>query len=282
MFSIFLFPTSAFAQDSEYGESETLVYIHGWTPYITDHNFNPCQDSTDCSRYWDSGQLPGNVRHVGWNPAQDDWRHFPVNQTVRVLNEHCRGNASCSIVCHSTGCPIAARTLDVYGNGGASWNINRVLTLGSAEGGTELGDVVSSTPGMALLLLSGWTATTLQTGFVRSAYDHNNTAGVTFFHVAGYDGGSYGTALIIAGQDDGVVPFHSACGYVKAFGATQCSNDWEWVRKTSFGVPYYVMRTVARWTNHTRVEYCGRDGCDKTHSQIKAPEFQALVRKANP
>jgi hypothetical protein len=136
---------------------------------------------------------------------------------------------------------------------------------------------------LVLLSLSGWTAATLQTGFVRSAYDHNNTAGVPFFHVAGYDGGSYGTALIIAGQDDGVVPFHSACGYVKAFGATQCSGDWEWVAKKVWGVTVgYVMRTVSRWDNHSRVDYCGRDGCDKTHSQIKDPEFQALVRVAQP
>lgn len=286
----YLLPTLVMAAASAVAleaRAETLVYIHGWSSWVTDHNFQPCQDQPSCNRYWDS-QLPGDVRHVGWNTATDDWRYFPVNQAVKVLNNHCRRDQgkSCSILCHSTGCPIAGKTLDVYGNNGATWNINRVLTMGSAEGGTELADVQASllpTPlGPLTLLFAGWTGLTLQTGLVRGAYDHNDTAGVTFFHVAGYDGGSTGTAGLILGQDDGVVPFHSACGYVKVFQATQCSNDWEWVRKTKFGIPYYVQRTVARWTNHTRVEYCGRDGCDKRHDQIRSYGFQELVRAANP
>jgi hypothetical protein len=164
------------------------------------------------------------------------------------------------------------------------WRINRVLALGSAEGGTEL-----SSPGsMAAFALDAFgfngvispAVSYLSTSTVRGAYDHNDTAGTPVFHVAGYDGG-WGSTLL-PGQDDGVIAFHSACGYVKVFSATQCSNDWEWVRKTSFGVPYYVQRTVSQWTNHKRVEYCGRDACDKTHMQLMDRQFQDLVLLANP
>jgi hypothetical protein len=171
-------------------------------------------------------------------------------------------------------CPITAATLDIYGGGSAPrWRINRVLALGSAEGGTE----IASAGGIILD-----SAAYLTPAYVRGAYDHHDTAGTPFFHVAGYDTGDWPFAAFLPGQDDGIIAFHSACGYVKVFSATQCSNDWEWVRKTSWGVPYYVMREVARWTNHARVEYCGRDGCDKSHMQLVNTEFQNLAPAASP
>jgi hypothetical protein len=298
---------------------ETLVFIHGWKAAVVDHNYNHCQDQTSCE-YWDNevqnfqGRQTWNEyqallqsscggkytpgcsyqldqawhpnRHVGWN-AQTDWRSSGViNKALAVLNSHCRRDLgqSCSIICHSTGCPIAGKTLALYGNGGQTWNINRVLTLGSAEGGTELADFLNTLPGTIGLLFAGWSGLYLQPSVVRSAYDHNVTAGVPFFHVAGYDGGdlAFATSTIITGEDDGVVPLHSACGYVKAFQANYCSNDWEWVRKTSWGIPYYVMRTVSQWSMHKRVEACGRTGCYKTHGQIADQVYQALVFKQVP
>jgi hypothetical protein len=218
---------------------------------------------------------------VGWDTYQDDWRNFPVRQARAVLDARCVGD-SCTIVCHSAGCPIAGKVLDQYGEGGSRWRINRVLTLGSAEGGTEIANTSFVVDTLLALLVGGPSAVYLNTGSVRGAYDHNDTAGAPFLHVAGYDGGWFGTALVLPGQDDGVVAFHSACGYVKPFWSTQCSNDWEWVKKKSFGVSYYVMRTVARWANHGRVEYCGRDGCNQHHIGIMHTEFQRLATRANP
>lgn len=261
--------------------AETLIYIHGWNPWISATDFQACQDQTYCSYwgntdavYWDPAVQ--EIRHVGWNTLTDDWRYFPVEQARRELDTRCVGS-SCSIVCHSTGCAIAGKVLDTYGAGGTRWKINRVLTLGSGEGGSELADAQFTPIGAVSYLFTGPSSFFLRVGTVRGAYDHNDTAGAAFLHVAGYDGGWFGTAALLPGQDDGVEAFHSACGYVKPFSATQCSNDWEWVRKTSWGVPYYVMRTVSRWTNHDRVQYCGRNGCNQHHIGIMHQEFQKLV-----
>lgn len=298
---------------------QTVVFIHGWKAAVADHDYNHCQGQPTCE-YWDNElvniqgsqsyseyqsllrhcggtYVPGCSyqldiadkhpnRHVGWN-TMSDWRSPEVIlKAVEVLNDYCRADQgqSCSIVCHSTGCPITGKTLAVYGNNGQTWRINRVLTLGSAEGGTELADALATDGGQLGLIFAGFSGLTLRPSVVRAAYDHNVTAGVPFFHVAGSDAGDFAfvTSALINGEDDGVVPFHSACGYVKSFEANHCSNDWEWVRKTKWGVPYYVTQTVAQWPMHQRVEYCGREGCDKTHSQIADWVYQDLVMVQNP
>ncbi|HEX2872981.1 MAG TPA: hypothetical protein VHP33_17085 [Polyangiaceae bacterium] len=267
-----------------HAKAETLIYAHGWLPGGNDLSW---ANNTSSSSGYPWGSMPSGAVNIAWNTGAN-WTQAIANAKT-TLDARCSRAAgqSCTVVCHSTGCPITAAALDIHGTSGGvpRWRINRVLTLGSAEGGTEL----ASTGAMANVVASIWggsvvtpSVSYLSPSYVRGAYDHNDTAGSAFFHVAGYDGGSYGSAGLLPGQDDGVVPFHSACGYVKVFSATQCSNDWEWVRKTSWGVPYYVMREVARWTNHTRVEYCGRDGCDKTHMQLVANEFQNLATVPNP
>jgi hypothetical protein len=265
--------------------AQTLLYAHGWLPSGEDLSWS---NNTEYRSGYPWGALPRGSINIAWNTGSN-WMNA-VGNAKTTLDARCLRSAgqSCTVVCHSTGCPITAATLDIYGteNGVPRWNVNRVLALGSAEGGTELAtSALMANVAVGMFGFDGVVTSSVQylsPSYVRGAYDHNDTAGTTFFHVAGYDGGSYGTALLLPGQDDGTVPFHSACGYVKSFSATQCSNDWEWVRKTKFGVPYYVMREVARWTNHTRVEYCGRDGCDKTHMQLVDAQFQNLATVENP
>lgn len=262
--------------------AQTNVYVHGWDPSGADLSWS---NNSSVSPYGWRGQLP-NAIHVGWNTGEH-WASGVPN-AVAVLDAQCSraGTQSCNVVCHSTGCAITGAALDIHGttNGIPRWRINRVLALASAEGGSELGGTGEMVNAAARLFgYSGPIASSgryLTPSVVRSAYDHHDTAGTAVFHVAGYDGDL--TSALLPGQDDGAVAFHSACGYVKVFSATQCSNDWEWVRKTSFGVPYYVMRTVAQWTNHKRVEYCGRDGCNKTHMQLVEQQFQDLVFAGNP
>jgi hypothetical protein len=265
--------------------ADTLIYAHGWLPSGEDLSW---ANNTSYSTGYSWGSMPAGTINIAWNTGAN-WTES-IGYARTTLDAQCLRDAgqSCTVVCHSTGCPITMAALDIYGSEGGvpRWRINRVLALGSAEGGTE----IASPAAMASLALGVYgfsgvispSVTYLSPSYVRGAYDHHDTAGAPVFHVAGYDGGSYGTAVILPGQDDGTVPFHSACGYVKAFSSTQCSNDWEWVRKTQAGVPYYVMREVARWTNHTRVEYCGRDGCDKTHMQLVDTQFLDLAMVANP
>jgi len=268
-------------------QAETYVYVHGWLP--SGANLSSENNSYSSSYPW--GTTIGWPIHVGWDTGSD-WRNGVANAKA-TLDARClrtTPGASCTVVCHSTGCAVMGRTMDVHGtvNGTPRWRVNRVLALASAEGGSELGTIFGDTVKMADMVgsvfgFSGPVTPSLQfltPSVVRSAYDHNDTAGTAWLHVAGFDGhlGSF----LLPGQDDGIVSFHSACGYVKVFGATQCSNDWEWVRKTSWGVPYYVMREVARWTNHGRVNYCGRDGCDKDHMGLLGFNYQNLATQAAP
>ena len=285
--------------------AETLIYVHGW---YGGYDYSFCNNAKKCDTWGDTvdggwngteggyGTLPGKtVRHVGWDTSKD-WRYEGVDRMRFVLDQQCRAN-TCAVICHSTGCPITGRVLDLYGSS-SGWRINRVLTLGSAEGGSELaewgqawnwfvyGDTYIFTLGGWLAKpkdeVIDWSIRKLTPSVVRNAYDHNDTAGVPFFHVAGYDGGNTGAAALLPGQDDGTVAFHSACGYSQEFSSTWCSNDYTWVwRRTWYGLKY-VTRGVAQWTNHRRVEYCGRDGCDKRHMQLMMHQFQDLVSQPNP
>lgn len=252
----------------------TFVYVHGWT--LSARDFTDCTYQSSClrddgsSRYFDEELEVDGVNdrrvHFGWNTAVD-WRQGNSERMASFFDDVCR-DGSCTVICHSTGCAMTARTLDYYGEGGSRWRVNRVLALASSEGGSELGS------------FHGGSGAFITPSVVRGAYDHNDTAGVPFFLVAGYDGGAQ--SALLPGQDDGTVAFHSACGYVKVFSSSQCSNDWEWANKCYWWGCVPVQRTVGQWANHKRVEYCGRDGCDKNHDQLKAREFQELARVANP
>lgn len=266
--------------------AQTPVYVHGWLP--DGNNLSPHNNSRWSPYPWGS-TLPGAV-FVGWN-TKENWRGSGVDNTVAVFNARCLRSAgqSCTVICHSTGCAVTGAVLDIHGTTGGipRWNINRVLALASAEGGTELGSLAGLNSAVdAMMSVFGYSGPVtdslryLTPSYVRGAYDHHDTAGTAFFHVAGYDGG-WGSALL-PGQDDGAVPYHSACGYVKVFSATQCSNDWEWAKKCSWYGCVPVMRTVGQWTNHRRVEYCGRDGCNKRHMQLVDRQFQDLATVANP
>ena len=249
---------------------ERFIYIHGWTddprtPYdgAPRKGYDLCHNRSQCN-YW-SDQLPGFVRHVGWVSSKDDWRTAPVAKTVNLLNQYCLANETpCAVICHSTGCPIIGKAIADYGSR-YKWYITRVLTTGSAEGGSELGEYKDDN------------ARFITPAVVRSAYNHNETRGIPFFHAAGHDGGIQ--SALIDGEDDGVVGFHSACGYVKQFSTSHCSNGWEYA-PTLFN-PFRT-KTVAKWNNHHRIEYCGRDGCDEDHGSIKGLAYQRRALEVSP
>jgi pimeloyl-ACP methyl ester carboxylesterase len=272
--------------------AETVIYVHGWNPAFAETDFQPCQDKSYCDKnYFGYDLAGGDRRFVGWNTYTDNWAVFATSQVMREFNLRCRKDQkqSCVVICHSAGCAATAKALDKYGASGTIWNITRVLAIGSAEGGSELAQLQQSAlknwffSAFAAYSM-GWTGVmtfSLTPSYVRGNYDHNDTATVPFFHVAGHDGWFW-TYSIVDGEDDGVVGFHSSCGYVKQFESNYCSNDWEWAWKSTWWGGYYVQRTVSRWSNHNRVEYCGRDGCNKDHIDLLAREFYDLALKPAP
>ena len=278
-----LFLAIVFFSFNAFSASEKIIYIHGYT-LDTEAAFpgapsgsglELCNNRSDCS-YW-SQQLPGNVVHVGWRSAKDDWRLAPVLTLVNMLNNHCLSSSdiSCAVICHSTGCPIVGRALANYGNQ-FSWSITRVLALGSAEGGSELGELVDNLGGLAAVFAAR-NAAFISPSIVRGAYNHNQTRGVQFFQGAGFDGSVQ--SFLLPGEDDGVVAYHSACAYVTQFSADKCSGD-----SRSSPVWYNPFRRVKvnQWANHQPISFCGRDGCDEDHTSIRELKYQQRVLKNNP
>lgn len=248
---------------------DKIVYIHGWTDnaqYAYDgaprKGYDLCVGRSDCN-YW-GDQLNEDVVHIGWASSQDDWRNKPVLTTVNILNNYCSSAQSCVVICHSTGCPIVGKAISVYA-GRYAWKIKRVLTLGSAEGGSELAEFKSDN------------AQYITPSVVRAAYNHHETHGIPFFHAAGYDGGVQ--SFLIPGEDDGVVAFHSACGYVSVFAADTCTGD---SRYDPVWYDPFRTKKVANWTNHYRLSLCGNGGCNDNHSNMKNTRYQARGLLASP
>jgi hypothetical protein len=190
-----------FAAQPAFAGTYTL-YVHGRTAGTTGCNVS--QPTPSGWSYW-GGQVRPGVNPVPVN--YDGTAHISVsNPTVRsYLDAYCSGANSCYVACHSAGCAQIGYALDLYG-ANARWNVIWIDAAGSAEGGTELSDYLSWASCDAL-------GGDLKTGTVRAMYNHSDLRGVWEYLFAGAKGAIYSFAL--SGDDDGVVPFHSAGGMSK-------------------------------------------------------------------
>jgi hypothetical protein len=131
--------------------------------------------------------------------------------------------------CHSAGCLITARAIQLYGIA----KFSRVVAGASAEGGSELANIGS------LGGLLGGLNNSLRTSAARS-----------FSHATGapthHGGGSKSegvplwgilfspfTAAVLPGEDDGAVAYHSTLG--KASTGKFCNGDSKWYNPASWG-----------------------------------------------
>lgn len=174
------------------------LYVHGRTAGVTGCGVS--QPTPSGWSYW-NGQVQPGVNPVPVN--YDGTAHISVaNPTVRsYFDTYCTGGNSCYVACHSAGCAHVGYALDLYGAN--RWNFIWIDAGGSAEGGTELSDYLS------------WASCDplggdLRTGTVRGLYNHNDLRGFWEYNFAGARGAVYSFAL--PGDDDSVVPFHSAGG----------------------------------------------------------------------
>lgn len=173
------------------------LYVHGRTGGVTGCGVS--QPTPTGWSYW-GGQVQPGVNPIPVN--YDGTAHISVaNPTVRgYLDRYCTGTNSCYVACHSAGCAHVGYALDLYGG---NWNIHWIDAGGSAEGGTELSDYF------------GWATCDalggdLRTGTVRALYNHNDLKGAWSYMFAGAKGAVY--SGVLPGDDDAVVPFHSAGG----------------------------------------------------------------------
>jgi len=187
------------------------------------------------------GRDPGNTRAKGFNQDYSYWGTYAganfdgatkrafnwdgaslVVSSSTVVNTFSAGLATRAniIRCHSAGCLVTARLINLYGTG----KVGRVVAGSSAEGGSELASISQPEP----------LTNDLKTGAARS-FSHN--AGVLTHHGGGSNceplgagtwGSFFSSAVVsptLPGEDDGAVAYHSTLG--KAATGSYCDpDDW--------------------------------------------------------
>src|SRR5690606_2191303 len=161
---------------------------------------------------------------TGWdgvNPVnlvidQTEDHDAAVEALVEELDAYCRGEDDCYLIVHSNGGAVVAQAFSVFGSTeGHEWNINWVMHQGSNTGGSNLSDIAGS-PWVR------WLSRNLMCPMVgsitpdihRHAFEYHDTAGVTFYMLAGDDTWWYSN-LFLPDADDGAVGMDSSGGYVE-------------------------------------------------------------------
>lgn len=218
-------------------------------------------------RYWGPSTTSAGVnkRAVNWDGKS---AISTENGKIRnALDCFCTGPNWCYINVHSAGDLHIGYALALYGQSSrknkdarpsssgvcgdsdgksqTGWNIKWVHVASGAGGGSELADIGGWATGEPL-------STDLKTANARALYNHNSTAGVTFFRYAGAKGSIQ--SAILPGEDDGAVSYHSTGG-VSATGSY--GNKYE---SSIFGTTHELTLGTAacsdgrpKWSYHTLV-----------------------------
>jgi len=182
------------------------------TNYIVHFGGMCSQTFTDTAPKGGGGRVASVAGWTSINAAVDQRTDFnvAVNQVVSRLNTYCGAGNTCRLYGYSNGAAAISKALSVYGNG--QWNIAYVMTVGSAEGGSELAGT-----GWLAQIIGGCTmASQITTSSYRNGWNHHDTDGKQINMLAGYKafgGASAATSALLPGEDDGAVAMHSAGGY---------------------------------------------------------------------
>lgn len=205
---------------------------------------------------------------AGVNKKSVNWDGYnsiaTTNAHVRnALDCYCTGGNWCYVAAHSAGNLQIGYALALYGTSSRSiktpspnsggqcsdsgagtqtgWNIKWVRVAGGAAGGSELanaGDWALTEP-----LVSD-----LKTSTARAMYDHNSTAGKWFYLYAGAKGNVW--SLILPGQDDEAIAYHSSGGVSGSSGGTYC-NPADWLCKDLTLGTAATEGGRAKWSYHS-------------------------------
>jgi len=134
------------------------------------------------------------------------------------LDVYCKGSNWCYIVNYSAGDVIMGY---INANYDPQWNIAYVYTTAGAGGGSEIAwKNISS-------LFTCQLANNLGVSTVRNMYNHNDTNGITIYHIGGYKGIIISSA-ILPGEDDGAVAYHSSGACVNSGSYNNLCNCTHW------------------------------------------------------
>lgn len=211
--------------------AERVIFVHGrsGTHCDTSNGY-----STDVNNYWGNSKsitTAATKYYVGYDGASDPrtWGSCRAQSKLyQVLEAQCKGTNYCTIICHSAGCYATEYFID---KSATAYNIRRIWASSSAAGGSELANAAF------------WTSTgmveALKTGNARGSYNHNNTRGVGVYAIAGYEATWTGASVILPGEDDGAVAYHTTCGinttgsYSNCLSGTRYSYHYIWSGRAS-------------------------------------------------
>jgi hypothetical protein len=239
------------------------VFIHGKSG--SNHNG---VGTTDVNNYW--GTSPSTVSgakiFIGYDGTTDPRTYGSARAQTNVttgLTTYCKGANSCKVVCHSAGCYAIEFWLSNLGGTASSkgFNLTKVTALAAASGGSELASALN---GATFGFAGNAMDKALIVGTARGAFNHNNTGSVGVFHVPGYKGLA-GASLILPGEDDYAVAYHSSCGYNKTGGLNKCQTTLT----QSEGVwPFNSNVTYTQYSGHFRAPSVTATGLYLNHSEI--------------
>jgi hypothetical protein len=239
------------------------VFIHGKSG--SNHNG---VGTTDVNNYWGSApsSVSGSKIFIGYDGTTDPRTYGSSRAQTNVttgLSNYCKGANSCKIVCHSAGCYAIEYWLSNLGGTASSkgFNITKVTALAAASGGSELASTLNAiTFGFAGNAMDK----ALIVGTARGAFNHNNTASISVNHVPGYKG-MIGASLILPGEDDYAVAYHSSCGYNRTGGLSKCQSSLTQYE----GIwPFGGNQTYNQYSGHYRAPSVGSSGLYLNHSEI--------------
>ncbi len=242
----------------------TVIYVHGFNLSTKQLGTLECQFQVECPVYWETQDAREDNRlivHVGYDGRKDPLKQGSTRGATRllqILNNFCRRDQgqACRIVNHSMGGMVTGYVVAKF-NRTNYYNIEYVSSIVSASGGSELaslGDGILKTitgfnPFVRLLLDKTLVFTDavriLTVSKARKAYDHNQTNGVPFYHIAGNVKKSrfHPLSWIMKGKHDTALSMHSMCGYRKAATLSKCGGYSKltgpiWNRKRKYYAPF--------------------------------------------
>ena len=255
---------SLFAAGTAVSAANVTVFVHGKSS--SNHNGT---GTTDVNNYWGTSPntVSGTKYFVGYDGTSDPRTYgtarAQTNLTTVMVNI-CKTN-TCKIVCHSAGCYATEYWLSNLGGTAASkgYSISGVTALAAASGGSELASALN---GATFGYAGNAMDKALIVSTARAAFNHNNTAGVTISHVPGYKGMA-GASLILPGEDDYAVAYHSSCGYSTVGGLSKCQSS---ITQSEGVWPFNSNVTYVQYTGHTRAPSVTSTGLYVDHGEIKS------------
>lgn len=178
-----------------------------------------------------------------------------------TLDAHCTGDSWCYLYTYSNGGAVLSRTLALHADD--RWNLLWALTVASNEGGSELSGRMSTDLAVWLGLTCDLASVVAPTDH-RSAWNHDDTGGITFYTLAGRAETFYTGRFpdFFSGQaNDGAVAYHSSGGL----------NDTWFVTDDE---PWLCWDEAYHWAGHEPVYSC--EGLDLDHGEMQVAGLRAL------